>query len=70
MKISVDTNPIHNIKEHAPIFIRIIEKNIAFLAGLVDHRLETEERAVKNAKDIFETDKIFDSVRFCIKELY
>jgi hypothetical protein len=25
--------------------------------------LEVEERALKNAKNIFETDKIFDSVR-------
>lgn len=33
------------------------------LAAFVDHRLETEERALKNAKNVFETDKIFDSVR-------
>lgn len=33
------------------------------LAGFVDHRLETQERALKNAKNVFETDKIFDSVR-------
>jgi hypothetical protein len=33
------------------------------LAALVDHRLETEERALKNAKNVFETDKIFDIVR-------
>jgi hypothetical protein len=33
------------------------------LAALVHHRLETEERALKNTKNVFETDKIFDSVR-------
>ncbi|RPJ32164.1 MAG: hypothetical protein EHM25_01270 [Nitrosopumilales archaeon] len=33
------------------------------LAAIVDHKLETEERALKNAKNVFETDKIFDSVR-------
>ena len=33
------------------------------LAAFVDHRLETEERELQNAKDVFETDKIFDSVR-------
>jgi hypothetical protein len=33
------------------------------LAAFVDHRLETEERALKNAKNVFETDKIFDSER-------
>jgi hypothetical protein len=48
-------------------FLGIIETNpsitIEELARLVDHKLETEERALKNAKSIFETDKIFDSVR-------
>jgi hypothetical protein len=66
--------------EHAPTFITIIEKRIAFLkeflgikeanpsisieelAGLVDHKLETEERALKNAKNIFDTDNIFANV--------
>jgi hypothetical protein len=66
---------------HAPRFIRIIEKKIAFLkevlstietnpkitirelAQLVDQKLEKEEMALKNAKSVFETDKIFDSVR-------
>ena len=33
------------------------------LAQLVDHKLEVEESTLKNAKNIFETDKIFDSVR-------
>jgi hypothetical protein len=33
------------------------------LAAITDHKLETEERALQNAKDVFETDKIFDSVR-------
>ena len=33
------------------------------LAAIVNHKLETEERALKNAKNVFETDKIFDSVR-------
>jgi hypothetical protein len=27
------------------------------LGGIVDHRLQTEERALQNAKDVFETDK-------------
>jgi hypothetical protein len=35
MKISVDTNPIHNLKEHAPTFIRIIEKNIVVAIGWI-----------------------------------
>ena len=33
------------------------------LAAIEDHKLETEERALKNAKNVFETNKIFDSVR-------
>jgi hypothetical protein len=33
------------------------------LAALVDERLETEERAMDNSKDAFETDKIFNNVR-------
>jgi hypothetical protein len=33
------------------------------LAELVDHKLETEERALKNAKSVFDIDKIFDSIR-------
>ena len=33
------------------------------LTAIVDHRLETEERALQNTKDVFESDKIFDSVR-------
>jgi hypothetical protein len=33
------------------------------LADLVDYSLVTEERALKNAKNVFETDKIFASVR-------
>jgi hypothetical protein len=33
------------------------------LAKLVNDKLETEERALKSAKSVFETDKIFDSVR-------
>jgi hypothetical protein len=68
-------------QEHAPTFIRIIEKKITFLkevlgtmevnpkittrelVQLVDQKLEKEERALKYAKSVFETDKIFDSVR-------
>jgi hypothetical protein len=67
--------------KHAPTFIRIIEKKIAFLkeilstieanptittrelAQLVDQKLEKEEKVLKNAKNVFETDKIFDSIR-------
>ena len=30
------------------------------LAQLVDQKLEKEERALKNAKNVFETDKIFE----------
>jgi hypothetical protein len=33
------------------------------LAQLVDQKLEKEQRALKRAKNVFETDKIFDSVR-------
>jgi hypothetical protein len=33
------------------------------LTAIVDHKLEKEERALQNTKDVFETDKIFDSVR-------
>jgi hypothetical protein len=33
------------------------------LAAIEDHKLEIEERALKNAKNVFETDEIFDSVR-------
>ena len=68
-------------RRHAPTFIRIIEKKVAFLneildimdanptvtldhlAQLVDQKLEVQERELKNAKNIFKTDKIFDSVR-------
>jgi hypothetical protein len=48
-------------------FLGIMEANpsitIEELAGLVDHKLETEERALKNAKNIFDTEKIFVNVR-------
>jgi hypothetical protein len=48
-------------------FLGIIETNpsitIEELARLVDHKLETEERALKNAKNIFDTEKIFVNVR-------
>ena len=33
------------------------------LAQLGDQKLEKEQRALKRAKNVFETDKIFDSVR-------
>jgi len=33
------------------------------LAQLIDQKLEKEQRALKRAKNVFETDKIFDSVR-------
>jgi hypothetical protein len=33
------------------------------LTAIVDHKLEKEERALQNTKDVFESDKIFDSVR-------
>lgn len=33
------------------------------LAELVDHKLETEERALKNAKRVLDSDVIFDSIR-------
>jgi hypothetical protein len=43
-------------------FLGIIETNpsitIEELARLVDHKLETEERKLKNAKNIFDTEKI------------
>ncbi len=48
-------------------YLGIVEANPTItldeLAAFVDHKLETEERALKNAKNVFETDKIFDSVR-------
>jgi hypothetical protein len=44
----IETNPKITIRE---------------LAELVDQKLENEERALKHAKSVFETDKIFDSVR-------
>lgn len=47
--------------------LSIIEANptitLEELAAFVDHRLETEERALKNARNVFETDNIFDNVR-------
>jgi hypothetical protein len=47
--------------------LRTIETNpkitIRELAQLVDEKLEKEERALKNAKSVFKTDEIFDSVR-------
>ena len=33
------------------------------LAQLINQKLEKEQRALNRAKNIFETDKIFDSVR-------
>jgi hypothetical protein len=33
------------------------------IAKVVDQKLEKEERALKTTKNVFETDKIFDSVR-------
>ena len=33
------------------------------LAQLIDQKLEKEQRALKRAKNVFKTDKIFDSVR-------
>ena len=33
------------------------------LAALVERKLETEERALKNAKNVFDTEKIFVNVR-------
>ena len=45
---TIETNPKITIRE---------------LAQLVDQKLEKEEKALKNAKTVFETDKIFDSVR-------
>jgi hypothetical protein len=48
-------------------FLGIIATNpsttIEELDRLVDHKLETEERALKNAKNIFDTEKIFVNVR-------
>ena len=45
----------------------IIEANpnitVEDLAGLVDLNLETQERALQNAKNLFETDRIFTDVR-------
>jgi hypothetical protein len=47
--------------------LEIVEANpditLEELAELVDHKLETEERAVKNAKTVFDSDVIFDSIR-------
>ena len=47
--------------------LSIIESNPSItteeLAALVDHKLETEERALKNAKNVFDTEKIFVNVR-------
>jgi hypothetical protein len=48
-------------------FLGIIEANPSItldeLAALVDHRLETAETAIQNAKNIFETDKVFVDIR-------
>jgi hypothetical protein len=45
----------------------IIEANpnitVEDLAGLVDLNLETQERALQNAKNVFDTDRIFTDVR-------
>jgi hypothetical protein len=49
------------------VVLGTIEANLMIttreLAPLVDQKLEKEERALKNAKNVFEPDKIFDSVR-------
>lgn len=44
----VETNPSITLEE---------------LAELVDHKLDTQERALRNARGIYATDVIFDSVR-------
>lgn len=45
----------------------IIESNpnitVEDLAALVDHKLETQQTALQNAKNIFDTDRIFTVVR-------
>ena len=45
----------------------IIEANpnitVEDLAALVDHKLETKEKALQNAKHVFDTDRIFTDVR-------
>jgi hypothetical protein len=45
----------------------VIEANpnitVEDLAGLVDHKLETQERALQKAKNVFDTDTIFTDVR-------
>jgi hypothetical protein len=47
---TIETNPTITLEE---------------LAAVVDHKLEAEERALANSKDVFDnvSDKIFDSVR-------
>jgi uncharacterized protein (UPF0335 family) len=47
---TIETNPTITLEE---------------LAAVVDHKLEEEERALANSKDVFDnvSDKIFDSVR-------
>lgn len=45
----------------------IIEANpnitVEDLAALVDHKLETQQTALQNAKNVFDTDRVFTDVR-------